>query len=64
MEVDVGEFFRDHIEQPGLGQLVDLGVKLEVLEDVAHFGRERLHVGAQVFADMILIAHELFQIEL
>ena len=63
VEVDVGELFRDEIEQAGLGQPVDLGVKLEALENVAHGGRERLHVGAQVFADVVLVAHELLQVE-
>ncbi|MDP2823101.1 MAG: hypothetical protein Q8O52_10565 [Sulfuritalea sp.] len=38
VEVDVGELFGDEVEQPGLGRLVDLGVKLEALEDVAHGG--------------------------
>jgi len=27
MEVDVGELFGDEVEQPGLGELVDLRVK-------------------------------------
>ena len=63
MEVDVGELLGDEVEQAGLGQLVDLGVKLEALENVAHGRRERLHVGAQVFADVVLVAHELLQVE-
>jgi len=63
MEVDVGELFGDEVEQAGLGELLDLGVELEALEDVAHGGRERLQIGAEVFADVILVAHELFQVE-
>ena len=63
MEVDVGELLGDEVEQAGLGQLVDLGVKLEALENVAHGRRERLHVGAQVLADVVLVAHELLQVE-
>ena len=63
VEVDVGELLGDEVEQPGLGQPVDLGVELEALEDVAHGRRERLHVGAQVLADVVLVAHELLQVE-
>jgi hypothetical protein len=40
VQVDVGELLGDEVEQPGLGQLVDLGVKLEALEDVAHWARK------------------------
>ena len=38
VQVDVGELFGDEIQQPGLGEFVDLGVELEALEDVAHAG--------------------------
>ena len=58
-----GELLRDEIEQPALGEPVDLRVKVEALEDVAHRRRERLHVGAEVFADVVLIAHQLLQVE-
>jgi hypothetical protein len=63
VQVDVGELLGDEVEQAGLGQLVDLGVELEALEDVAHGGREPLHVGAEVLADVVLVAHELLQVE-
>ena len=63
VEVDVGELFRDEVEQAGFIEPIDLGVEVEALEDVAHRGRERLHVGAQVFADVVLVAHEFLQIE-
>ena len=63
VEVDVGELLGDEVEQLGLGEPVDLGVELEALEDVAHRGREGLHVGAQVLADVVLVAHELLQVE-
>ena len=63
VQVDVGELLGDQVEQAGLGQAVDLGVEIEALEDVAHGGREGLHVGAQVFADVVLVAHELLQVE-
>ncbi len=63
VQVDVGELLGDQVEQPGLGEPVDLGVELEALEDVAHGGRERLHVGAEVLADVVLVAHQLLQVE-
>ena len=40
VQVDVGELLGDQIQQPGLVQPVDLGVEVEVLEDVAHGRRE------------------------
>jgi hypothetical protein len=36
VQVDIGELLRDHVQQAGLGQLVDLGVEVEALEDVTH----------------------------
>ncbi len=63
VQVDVGELLGDQVQQSGLGQPVDLGVELEALEDVAHRGRERLDVGAQVLADVVLVAHQLLQVE-
>jgi hypothetical protein len=63
VQVDIGELFGDEIEQPGLGQLVDLGVKVEALEDVPHCRRECLHVGSQVLADVVLVAHQLLEVE-
>jgi hypothetical protein len=63
VQVDVRELLGDQVEQPGLGEPVDLRVELEALEDVAHRGRERLDVGAQVLADVVLVAHQLLQVE-
>ena len=59
MQVDARELLGDLIEQPALGQLVDLGREAEPLEDVAHGGRERLNIGEEVLADVVLIAHQL-----
>ena len=59
MQVDAGELLGDLIEQTALGQLVDLGGEIEPLEDVADGGRERLHIGKEVLADVVLIAHQL-----
>ena len=36
VEVNVGELFRDEVEQPELGKFVDLDVESEVLENIAH----------------------------
>ena len=63
VQVDVGELLGDQVEQAGLGQPVDLGVEVEALEDVAHGRREGLHVGAQVLADVVLVAHQLLHVE-
>jgi hypothetical protein len=38
MQVDIGEFFRDELEQPGFDQIVDLGVELEAPGNVTHHG--------------------------
>ena len=58
VEIDLGEAFAHHVQQPGLVELVHLQVELEALEDVAHRRRERLDVTAQVLADVVLIAHQ------
>ena len=50
VQIDAGEFLGDLIEQPVLGEAVDLGGEIEPLENVAHRGREALHIGEQVFA--------------
>ena len=63
VKIDGGELFGDQIEEVGFGQLLDLSMELETLENITHGRGEGLHVGAEVFPDMILVAHELFQIE-
>ena len=63
MEVDGGELLGDLVQENGTSKPVDMGVEIEFLEDVAHGGRECLHVGAEVLADVILIAHELLHVE-
>lgn len=63
VQVDGGEFLGDEVEQSRLVEAVDLGVEVEALEDVAHGGRKGLHVGAEVFADIVLVAHQLLQVE-
>ena len=63
VKVDVGELLGHQIKQLGLGQPVDLGVKIEALENVSHGGRKRLHVGEEVFLDMVLVAHQLLHVQ-
>ena len=46
MQVDPGELLGHLKQQLGLGQLVDLVVELEPLENVADLGGEALDVGA------------------
>ena len=58
MQIDLGEAFAHHVEQAGLVELVHLQVELEALEDVAHRWGERLDIAAQVFTDVVLIAHQ------
>lgn len=63
VQVDARELFRDEIEQVGLGEAVDLGMEVERLEDVAYGRAEGLHVGAEVFADVVLVPHQLLHVE-
>lgn len=63
VQVDVGEFFGDEVEQAGLGQALDLGVEVEALEDVARGGGKALDVGVEVFADVVLVAQEFDKVE-
>ena len=63
MEVDSGEFFTDEVQEPGLGEPVDLGVKLEGLEDVPDVRGEALGVGVEVFSGVVLVAHQLLHVE-
>ncbi len=58
MQIDAGELFGHPVEQPGLGEAVDLDVELEALKDVADGRRERLNISEQILADMIRVAHQ------
>ena len=57
MQVDLGELLGHLVEQAGLGQTVDLSLELEVVEDVAHIGREALHVGEEAVCNVASIGH-------
>ena len=48
MEVDVGELFRDLIEEAVLREPLNLGEEVEPLKDVPHGWGERLDVGEEV----------------
>ena len=63
MQINPGELLCDLVKQAGLDEAVDLGVELEPLEDVPDRSRECLDVGTEVLPDVILIAHQLFQVE-
>ena len=63
MQVNGGEFFRDHIKQVCLGEAINLRVEVKLFKDVAHCRREAMDIRAQVRAQVVLITHELFQIQ-
>ncbi len=63
VQVDIGEFIGNLIEQSRLGQAVYLCVEVEALEDVPHRRGECLDVGIEVFADVVLVAHQRFHIQ-
>lgn len=61
VQVDLSELLDHLIEQTGPGKPVDLGVKFEMFEDVAHLGRKALHIAAQLMAMLSLIPQQGFQ---
>jgi hypothetical protein len=63
VQIDLRKPLGDEVEQLVLGKPVDLGHKVESLEDIADRGREALNVGEKVLSDIVLIAHELAHIE-
>lgn len=64
VEVDAGELLGYLIEQPRLGEPVDLRGKLEALKDVANVRRELSDVCRQVLVDVVLVAHQRAHVEL
>jgi len=62
MQIDLSEFFGDLIEQTGFMQALDLVVEVEAFENVPHLDRKALDIGKQVFLDVVLIAHQLFDV--
>ena len=64
VQVDGGEFLCDHVQQTSLIEPVDLGVELKPLEDVTDGGAEAVDVVAQVLSNVVLIPHQLLQVQL
>ena len=62
MQVDGAELFGDEVEQVGLGETIDLRLKLEAVEDVLDVGREAVEIGAEIEGDVVLIADDRLQI--
>jgi hypothetical protein len=55
MEIDARELLGHEVEQARLCEPLDLGVKLEPFEDVAHRRGEARDILIEVFPDVILI---------
>ena len=47
----------------GLGQVFHLDVEVKALEDVPHVEGKGLHIAEQVFADVVLVAHQFFDVQ-
>ena len=62
VQVDVGEFLGDQVQQSVLGQPLHLGVEIEALEDVPRLRGEPVEVGVEVLLHVILIAQHGAQI--
>ena len=63
VQVDVGELRNHEVEDVRLVHLLDLVLELEVLEDVAHIGREALDVADEVPGDVVRVALQPVEIE-
>lgn len=63
VQVDSRKALGDQVQQPGLLELVDLGVELEAIENVLNGWGEGLDVGPQVFADVVLVPHQPLHVE-
>ena len=63
VKVDRRKLLRHEIEEVRLRQSVDLDREFEAVEDVADVLRESADVGAEVRADIVLVADQLFEVE-
>jgi hypothetical protein len=63
VQVDIGEFLGNQVEQAGLGQTFNLGIEVEALEAVARGQGKALDVRVEVFPDMVLVAEQLAEVE-
>ena len=63
MQVDIGEFRDDEVEDARLAHPLDFILELEEFEDVAHIPREAIDVADEVPLDVVGIALELLEVE-
>lgn len=63
MQVHIAELGNDEVKDVGLAHPLDLGFKLEVVEDAADVGRETLDVADEVLLDVVGVALQLLEIE-
>lgn len=63
MQIDVREFLGDEIQQPGLGEPVNLVVEVERFKDITHGRGKGLQIRKEIFLDVVLIPHQLFHVE-
>ena len=63
VQVDIAELPDDEVQDICLAHPLDLVLKLEEIEDVAHVAREALDVDDEMLLDVVGIALELLEIE-
>ena len=63
VQVHVAELRDDEVQDIALLHLLDLGLELEELEDVAHVGRKALDIADEVRGNVVRISLELVEIE-
>src|SRR3954471_13531689 len=61
MEVDLGDSGENEIQEAGPIESADLGVKVELLDDVSSLGVERGDPGAQVAGDLIWVGEDALE---
>ena len=64
VQVDLGELRDDQVKPVGVGQLGDLLLKFEVLEDLARLRGEMLDVESQIRRDLVRVALQLLEVQL
>ena len=60
MQIDLRKLLGDQIQQIRLGEALDVCVKIEAFENIAHGRREGFDVAVEIIADVILIARQFF----
>lgn len=64
MQVDMGELLGDEVRQTGFFEPLCSQVKTKPLKRITHVLGERPDVGVAVLDDVVLIAHQLLDVEL